>query len=103
MSTKEFTYIHKGKEYRLIVTRKRMKNIRYTYKDGVFRVSAPHLFVTQKQIEEGLEKYADKLIALDARPSAATAWNNQRGDFSPFLVRSPFPGMFVILQTEKTT
>ena len=71
MSTKEFTYIHKGKEYRLIVTRKRMKSIRYTYKDSVFRVSAPHLFVTQKQIEEGLEKYADKLIALDVREKAS--------------------------------
>ena len=71
MSTKEFAYIHKGKEYRLIVTRKRMKNIRYTYKDGVFRVSAPFLFVTQKQIEQGLEKYADKLIALDVRTKAS--------------------------------
>lgn len=71
MSEKEFTYIHKNKEYRLIVTRKRMKSVRYTYKDGVFRVSAPHLFVTQKQIEEGLNKYADKLIALDVRTKAS--------------------------------
>ena len=71
MSSKEFTYIHNGKEYRLIVTRKRMKNVRYTYKDGVFRVSAPYLFVTQKQIEEGLEKFADKLIALDVRTKAS--------------------------------
>ena len=71
MSEKEFTYIHKGKEYRLIVTRKRMKSVRYTYKDGVFRVSAPILFVTQKQIEQGLEKYADKLIALDVRTKAS--------------------------------
>ncbi len=71
MSEKEFTYIHKGKEYHLIVTRKRMKSVRYTYKDGVFRVSAPILFVTQKQIEQGLEKYADKLIALDVRTKAS--------------------------------
>ena len=71
MSVKEFTYIHKGKEYRLIVTRKRMKSIRYTYKDGVFKVSAPFIFVAQKQIEEGLDKYADKLIALDVREKAS--------------------------------
>ena len=71
MSVKEFTYIHKNKEYRLVVTRKRMKSVRYTYKDGVFKVSAPYLFVTQKQIEEGLDKYADKLLALDVRTKAS--------------------------------
>ena len=71
MSVKEFTYIHKGKEYRLVVTRKRMKSVRYTYKDGVFKVSAPIFFVTQKQIEEGLDKYADKLLALDVRTKAS--------------------------------
>ena len=71
MSVKEFTYIYKNKEYRLIVTRKNMKSIRYTYKDGVFKVSAPYLFVTQKQIEEGLDKYAQKLLALDVRTKAS--------------------------------
>lgn len=71
MSVKEFTYIHKGKEYRLVVTRKRMKSVRYTYKDGVFKVSVPIFFVTQKQIEEGLDKYADKLLALDVRTKAS--------------------------------
>ena len=71
MSVKEFTYIHKNIEYRLIVTRKHMKSVRYTYKDGIFRVSAPYFFVTQKQIEEGLEKYADKLLALDVRTKAS--------------------------------
>lgn len=71
MSVKEFTYIHKGKEYRLVVTRKHMKSIRYTYKVGVFKVSAPIFFVTQKQIEQGLEKYADKLLASDVRTKAS--------------------------------
>lgn len=71
MSVKEFTYIHKGKEYRLVVARKRMKSVRYTYKDGVFKVSVPIFFVTQKQIEEGLDKYADKLLALDVRTKAS--------------------------------
>lgn len=71
MSVKEFTYIHKGNEYRLVVTRKRMKSVRYTYKDGVFKVNAPIFFVTQKQIEEGLDKYADKLLALDVRTKAS--------------------------------
>lgn len=71
MSAKEFIYTYNGKEYRLIVTRKRMKSVRYTFKDGVFRVSAPIFFVTQKQIEEGLNKYAEKLINLDVRSKAS--------------------------------
>lgn len=71
MSSYEFVYILDEKEYKVVVTKKKMRTIRYTYKDGVFKVSAPKLFVTQKQIVEGLNKYARKLIKSDARSSAS--------------------------------
>ena len=72
MSDFEFTYILDNKEYRAIIKRKKMKNIHYTYKDGVFKISAPRLFVTQKQIIDGLNKYARKLVQMDVRSSART-------------------------------
>ena len=71
MSKKEFLYQHNGKEYTVVLTRKNMRSTRYYYKDGVFKVSAPYFFVTQKQIVEGLDKFADKLIKADAREKAS--------------------------------
>ncbi len=71
MANNEFIYIYKGIEYPVIVTRKRMRSIRYTYKDGVFKVSAPYMFVTQAKIVQGLDKFADKLIKADARSIAS--------------------------------
>ena len=71
MSSKQFTYLHNGKEYTVVLTRKNMRSTRYYYKDGVFKVSAPYFFVTQKQIVEGLDKFADKLIKADPREKAS--------------------------------
>ena len=71
MPSKELIYSHNDKDYRLIITRKKMRSVRYTYKDGTFKVSAPMFFVTQKEILQGLDKYADKLISLDAREKAS--------------------------------
>ena len=71
MANNEFIYIYKGIEYPVIVTRKRMRSIRYTYKDGVFKVSAPYMFVTQAKIVQGLDKFADTLIKADARSIAS--------------------------------
>lgn len=71
MSKKEFLYQHNGKEYTVVLTRKNMRSTRYYYKDDVFKVSAPYFFVTQKQIMEGLDKFADKLIKADAREKAS--------------------------------
>jgi len=71
MLEKELTYIHNDKEYKVIINRKRMRSIRYTYKDGIFRINAPLFFVTQKQIMEGLDKYADRLIKADVRTKAS--------------------------------
>ena len=62
MSSYSFIYIVDGKQYLVEVTKKRMKSIRYVYKDGVFKVSIPKLFVTQSHVIEGLNKYAKKLI-----------------------------------------
>lgn len=70
MSDYSFIYIVDGNEYLVEVTKKRMKNIRYTYKDGVFKVSIPKLFVTQKNVIEGLNKFGTKLIKADVRSKA---------------------------------
>ncbi len=71
MQKQETKYLHKGKEYKLIITRKKMRSIRYYFKDGTFKISAPKYLVTQKQIMDGLEKYADQLIKMDTRSSAS--------------------------------
>ena len=71
MRDQEFTYLYNDKEYLVKVTTKRMRSIRYTYKDGVFKISCPAFFVTKKQIIDGLDKYAAKLIKADARTHAS--------------------------------
>ena len=70
MSDKDLIYTHNGIDYPVIITRKRMKSIRYTFKDGVFRISAPFFFASKKEIFKGLDKFADKLIAGDKRGRA---------------------------------
>ena len=72
MPEKQLVYKHGGKDYVLIIRRKKMKNIRYTYKDGVFKVSAPHWSASEKQIIQGLDKYADQLIKADVRSKASS-------------------------------
>ena len=71
MRKQEFTYLHNGKEYLVVVTPKRMRSIRYYYKDGVFKVSCPFIFVSKQQIVDGLDKFADKLIKADVRHVAS--------------------------------
>ena len=71
MSGYEFTYIYNENEYKVVVNKKAIKSVRYTYKDGVFKVSAPKYFVTQKQIVNGLNKYAERLIKADVRTHAS--------------------------------
>lgn len=70
MSDYEFTYIYEQKEYKVIVTKKTMRSIRYTYKDGVFRISAPKHGVRQNVIIDGLNRFAGKLIKTDVRSFA---------------------------------
>ena len=71
MPSKIITYTHNDKEYQVVITRKKMKSIRYTYKAGVFKVSAPLFLVSEKEIIKGLDKYADRLIKADIRSVAS--------------------------------
>ena len=71
MAVKEFPFVYEDKEYKVVVTYKNIRSIRYTYKDGVFRVSAPRFFVTEKRIIDGLNKFAPKLIKADVRSYAS--------------------------------
>lgn len=68
MPNNEFTYLYNGIEYPVIVTRKRMRSIRYRFKDGIFYVSAPYMFASQARIKEGLIKFAPRLIKTSEKP-----------------------------------
>ena len=70
MKKEYFDYQHNGVSYPVVVTRKRMKNIRYTFKNETFYVSAPYFFVTRKSIMQGLDKFADKLIKNNKEKTA---------------------------------
>lgn len=68
MREKEFTYEYKGISYPVIVTYKRMRSIRYRFKDGKFYISAPHISL-KMDLVKGLDKFAGKLINSDANKS----------------------------------
>ena len=70
MLENEFIYKYNGQEYPVIVTRRKMKSIRYTFRNGVFRVSAPKYFVTKKRIVDGLDRFAERLIKSDHKSKA---------------------------------
>ena len=61
MRVKEFVYEHNGITYPVIVTKKRMKNITYRFKDGTFYISIPW-YAFKNDYMKGLDKYADRLI-----------------------------------------
>lgn len=58
---KNFIYLIDDKDYQVEVTSKRVKNINYHYKDGVFKVSCPW-YASTSAIKSGLDKFAKKLI-----------------------------------------
>ena len=70
MSEQQIIYKYKDKEYPVVVTRKRIKSIRYIFRSGVFYVSAPKLFVSKERIVMGLDKFAEKLIKSDTKSKA---------------------------------
>lgn len=70
MSENEFIYKYLDKEYPVVVTRKRMRSIRYTFREGIFYVSAPRIFASKGRIIEGLDKFAGRLIKADTRSKA---------------------------------
>ena len=73
MRTNEFTYQYKGNIYPVIVTRKRMKNVTYRFKNGEFHISAPW-FVNKSTFISGLDRFGEKLI------NSATIKNPAKGD-----------------------
>ena len=68
---KEFVYQVDGKDYRAIVTYKRIRNIHFRFNGEAFLVTAPRL-VSLKQIKSGLDKYAKKLIQRSVKMNAET-------------------------------
>lgn len=68
---KEFVYQVDDKDYRVIVTYKRIRNIHFRFDGESFLVSAPRL-VSLKQIKSGLDKYAKKLIQRSVKMNAET-------------------------------
>ena len=68
---KEFIYQVDDKDYRVVVTYKRIRNIHYRFDGEKFLVSAPRL-ILQKQIRSGLDKYAKKLIKRSVKTNAIT-------------------------------
>ena len=58
----ETTYIYNNKEYKVIITRKKMRNIRYRLVGDVFKISAPYL-ASKGSIQRGLVKYAPYLVS----------------------------------------
>ena len=69
MRSKEFTYEYKGAIHPVIVTYKRMKTIRYRYKEGVFYISSPYFGVSIRDFHKGLDKFAEVLIKNETSKS----------------------------------
>lgn len=61
MPSKELTYEYNGTVYPVIITRKRMKNITYRFKDGAFHVSVPW-FSLKVDFKKDLDRFAPRLI-----------------------------------------
>ena len=56
------TYTYNDEVFKVFLTRKRMKNIRYRLRDDSFYISAPYL-ASKSSINKGLVKFAPKLIS----------------------------------------
>ena len=67
---KEFIYQVEEKDYLVLITYKRIRNIHYRFDGEKFLVSAPKL-VTIKMIKSGLDKYAAKLIKRSVKNAAS--------------------------------
>lgn len=65
----DFIYKVNDKEYQVIVIRKKIKNIHYRYVDGVFKISC-NRFISIKELRNGLDKYALKLINRSAKENS---------------------------------
>ena len=59
--SKSFLYQVDKQDYQVEVTHKRVRNINYHFKDGIFKVSCPW-YTTISAIKSGLDKYARRMI-----------------------------------------
>lgn len=55
------TYEYNGKIYKVEITRKRMKYIRYRFSNNTFKISAPYM-TSISSIKKGLDKFAPRFI-----------------------------------------
>ena len=69
---KVFIYQVEEKDYQVIITYKRIKNIHYRFDGEKFLVSA-HRLTPMKLIKSGLDKYAKKLIKRSVKMNAETS------------------------------
>jgi len=66
---KNFFYIVNNKEYEVVITHKRIKNIHYRYRDGKFYVSC-HPLTLKSSVVKGLDRFATKLIKAGEKEKA---------------------------------
>lgn len=69
--TSSFIYTHENKTFTVYLTTKRIKSIRYRYRDGSFIVSAPYL-TSKSTIIKGLDKFYNRLTKENPFHSGTT-------------------------------
>ena len=69
--TQTFNYIKDDKVYLVTFTKKRVRAIRYRYRDGGFFVTAPYL-TSKETIVKGLDKFFDRLTKQNPHYSGLT-------------------------------
>ena len=68
MDTK-MVYNLEGKDYEVVITYKRIRNIHFRFENGAFRISCPRR-TPEKMIKSGLDKYAKKLVNRSVKEQA---------------------------------
>lgn len=66
-----FIYSHEGKDYPVVFIKKRVKAIRYRYRDGCFKITAPYL-TSKETVINGLDKFFDRLTKENPHYSGIT-------------------------------
>ena len=69
--TSAFIYSRDGKNYQVIVTKKKSRSIRYKYREGAFHVTAPKL-TSEATIVKGLDKFFNRLTKENPHYSGIT-------------------------------
>ena len=69
--TSTFIYRKNNHDYQVHLTKKKVKMIRYRYRDGDFYITAPYL-INKDQIVKGLDKFFDRLTKENPHCSGLT-------------------------------